>query len=240
MKPFVYRVKNTDVFVMGDEHKLTSDQSKATIWRSKVNAVTKEVEWMKKKSLVGIMVSKEDTKALDMLYQAGYKGSEAYRVWCFDINVDDLEMVEVEDKPITKPAFEGPYVIRLKGTPFYLRPSTDNKNSITSDKGEAKVFNNPKTDIIGKMERGMATYGTGKSGTVPTKEIQIMGRSTRGAAIFDLILNDEAVSEWAKTINSKLSKDDTLYSEVQRRSTDDTWRYVWFEIPVEGFEREEA
>ena len=240
MKPFIYRVKNTEVFVMGDEHRLTSDRSQATIWRSRNNAVTKEVEWMKKKSLVGIMVSKEDTKALDMLYQAGYKGREAYLVWCFDINVDDLEMVDVDDKEVTMPDFDGPYVIRLKGTPFYLRPSTDNKNSITADKGEAKVFSNPKTDIIGKMERGMAPGGTGKTGTVPTKEIQIMGRSTRGAAIFDIILNDEPTRKWAETINSKLSKDDTLYSEVKSRSTDDSWRYVWFEIPVEGFEREKA
>lgn len=218
---------------------LTSDRSQATIWRSRNNAVTKEVEWMKKKSLVGIMVSKEDTKALDMLYRAGYRGQEAYAVWCFDIAVDDLEMVEVEDKEVTMPDFDGPYVIRIKGTPFYLRPSTDNKNSITADKGEAKVFSNPKTDIIGKMERGMAPGGTGKTGVVPTKEIQICGRTTRGKKIFDLILNDEPTRKWAEGVKYKLGTD-SVYAEVKYRSTDDSWRFVWFNIPVEGLEREKA
>ena len=48
MKPFIYRVKNTEVFVMGDEYRLTADRSQATIWQSRNNAVTKEVEGLER------------------------------------------------------------------------------------------------------------------------------------------------------------------------------------------------
>jgi hypothetical protein len=243
MKPFIYRVKGTECYIDRGEPGysglyIKSDKTKATIWRSKTNEITKTAEWPCNNGHIKFMVDKEDTNALNMLNNAGYPSEEWYRVYDYEISLENLEVVPVEDKEISKPTFTGSYVIKIKGAELYLRPSTDTISTLSTDKAEAKVFSNPKTDIIGKMERGMTTAGTAQSGTVPAKQIWIFRNSKRGLKVSDYILTNPAAKSFASSKVTQYGRTEKIFDIVNHAKTMDIG--CCFDLPVEFFEREQV
>ena len=244
MKPFIYKVKGTDVYVWrsappgwGGNIELTSDRSKATEWRSRKNEFTERFSWYDN-GLNDMSIYKTDIAGRKMLDDAGYKndGEKWHLVMHYIFCLDDFERVEVEEKEMSPVTVTGPYVIKLKGCNIYLRPSTDRENTFTMIKSEAKVYNNPKTDIIGKMERGMTVIGTATPHEKPMKDAWVKLSGARGLAVRNEFLTNPVAMEIAKQVTFCGRGVCSLYQELIDAIG---WRCS-AEFPGEFFEREDV
>ena len=244
MKPFIYKVKGADVYISKDgptgwaaNLHLTSDRSKATEWRSRKNEFTNMFDWYDN-GRNDMSIYKTDTAGMKMLDDAGYKndGEKWHLVMHYIFSLDDFERVEVEEKEMRPVTVTGPYVIKLKGCNIYLRPSTDRENTFTTIKSEAKVYNNPKTDIIGKMERGMTVSGTSATNEKPAKSCWVKLSGARGLAVRDEFLNDPEAMEIAKQVTFCGRGVCSLYQEL----IDAIGCCCSAEFPVEFFDREDV
>ena len=232
MKPFIYKIKDTEVYFTNDSFKnlgITSNKSEATIYRSKKNFAT----YMDKDNTILMLVHRHDTALIDNLKKKGYHISGGG----VKIPIEDITTEEVADTSMTPSTITGDYVIKIKNLNLYLRPSTDRETMLTTDKSEAAVFHNPKSDIIGKMERGMDPAGAGKTTGKPFKKIFIWSPSKRGNKVCLYILNDEE----AKKVFQELPESGKFatgkaYDEIQYAWTHEMGFFL--ELPVEYWERE--
>lgn len=239
MKPHIYKIKDTEIYLdaerscCGDTRTFTLDKGNATIFRTRNDMVMATLtDRYYNGNYVG-WVDPDNYDVIIALEKAGYRGEKRNHIR-YSIPANDIETVYVEDKEVTPVDFDGEYVIKIKGTGVYLRPSTDRLDGLTVIKSEAKVYSNPKTDVIGKLEKGLRSSGTAKANETPVKTVWICKGSTRGKRVIERFISDDEAKEVAKSLRVTYCEI-TLWDDITK---DRGTCSCSVDIPLEYLERE--